>query len=167
MSPSTLLDSSLLSPVPITYGLGLGSAPYNPVTPESSTYVQLAHQYQQLEHELLKERQDHESLKYVLTSLMCFHIANIEHRISFQKLLHSNNMLAAAATESAKRPCFDNLELSTLISPDQGITATCPLSLPLLLCSDFPLIKFWTRQDWEDHESHRKDGSTLTCKGGT
>jgi hypothetical protein len=166
-SPSTLLDSSLLSPAPITYGLGLGSAPHNPVTPDSSTYVQLVRQYQQLERELLKERQDHESLKYVLTSLMCFRIANVEHRISFQKLLHSNNMLTTTATESAKRPHSDDLELSTLISPDRDITATCPPSLPPLLCSDFPLIKFWTRQDWEDHESRRKDGSTLTHKGGT
>ena len=164
-SPTSPLDSSLLSPAPITYGLG--STPYNPVTPESSAYVQLARQYQQLERDLVKERQDHESLKYTLAFLMCLCIANVEHRISFQKLLNSNNMLVAAATESAKRPRSDDPELSSSGFPDRGITDTSLPSLPPLLRSDFPLVKFWTRKVWEDHESRRKDCSTLTHKRGT
>jgi hypothetical protein len=118
-----------------------------------------------LEREFLKEKQDHDSLKYVLASLMCIRVANMEHRISFQKLLDSNNMLAAAATE--KRPRSDDLELSTLALPDRGNIDTSPPSLPPLLRSDFPLVKFWTRQEWDDHESRSKDFSTLRRKGGT
>jgi hypothetical protein len=59
--PTTPLDSSLLSLAQISYPFasgGLGSI-------DSSTYMQLLHQNQLLEHKLLKERQEHASLKYI------------------------------------------------------------------------------------------------------
>ena len=64
ISPSTPLDSSLLSPANLTYGLnGTLGALGGPVTPKASAYMQLAHRYQQMECKLTKEKEEHVSLK--------------------------------------------------------------------------------------------------------
>jgi hypothetical protein len=64
VSPSTPLDSSLLSLANFTYGLnGTLCALGGPVTPEASAYMQLARCYQQMKRELIKEKEECVSLK--------------------------------------------------------------------------------------------------------
>ena len=64
VSPSTPLDSSLLSPANIAYGPnGTRWAKGGPITPDPGAYNQLLHRYQQMEHELTKEKEERVSLK--------------------------------------------------------------------------------------------------------
>ena len=64
VSLSTPLNGSLLSPTNFTYGLnGTLCAPGGPVTPEASAYMQLTRHYQQMERELIKEKEERVSLK--------------------------------------------------------------------------------------------------------
>src|SRR6266853_2609560 len=64
VSPSTPLDSSLLSPANLTYGLNSTLCTLGrPITPKPGTYNRLLHCYQQMECELIKEKEECVSLK--------------------------------------------------------------------------------------------------------
>jgi hypothetical protein len=64
VSPSTPLDSSLLSPENIAYGPnGTRWAQGGTVAHDSNAYIQLARRYQQMESEFIKEREERTSLK--------------------------------------------------------------------------------------------------------
>jgi len=78
------------------------------------------------------------------------------HRISFQKLLDSNNQLSAAVTLSTKRPRLDDSDQDT---PTRHAQAFHEM-LPSLSRSNFPLVKFWTREEWNAYNSARKDASS-------
>jgi len=93
----------------------------------------------------------------------CF--TNLKRRISFEKVLETNKILIAALTESAKRPRPDDSELSADISPGLGKTGSSSLLLPPLSRADYPKVKFWTREEWDDHKSHLKDASGSKGKG--
>jgi len=57
------------------------------------------------------------------------------------------------------------LKLSAAISPGLGTTGSSALSLSPLSHSDFPYIKFWTKEEWDDHRSCLNDVSRLKGKG--
>lgn len=64
VSPSTPLDSSLLSPANLTYGHnGTLGALGGPTTHNPSAYSQLLRRYQQIEYELTREKEEHGALK--------------------------------------------------------------------------------------------------------
>jgi len=64
VSPSTPLDSSLLSPANIAYSPnGTRWAQGGTITHDPNTYIQLARRYQQMECEFTKEREERASLK--------------------------------------------------------------------------------------------------------
>ena len=90
-------------------------------------------------------------------------------RISFEKLVETNKMLTAALTEHAKRPRTDDLELSEAFPLGLGATCSSTLlaTLPLspLSRADYPQVKFWTRDEWDDHKSRLKDTSGSKGKG--
>jgi len=93
----------------------------------------------------------------------CF--SNLKCRISFNKLLDTNKILTATLTESAKRSRVDDLELSADISPGLGNMGSSSLLLSPLLCADYPQVKFWTKEEWDNHKSRIKDASGLNGKG--
>jgi hypothetical protein len=93
----------------------------------------------------------------------CF--SNLKRRISFGKLLDMNKILTAALTESAKRSHVDDLELSADISPGLGNTGSSSLLLSPLSRADYPQVKFWTKEEWDNHKSRIKDASGLNGKG--
>src|SRR6266851_9341884 len=39
------------------------------------------------------------------------------------------------------------------------------LLLSPLSCADYPQVKFWTKEEWDNHKSHIKDASGLNSKG--
>jgi hypothetical protein len=78
------------------------------------------------------------------------------HRISFQKLLDSNNQLSATVTLSTKRPRLNDSDQDT---PTRHAQAFHEM-LPSLSRSNFPLVKFWTREEWNAYNSARKDASS-------
>src|SRR6266851_5548347 len=86
-------------------------------------------------------------------------------RISFEKLVETNKMLTAMLVDNAKRLHADDLELSEAIPPGLGTTGSSALSLSPLSRSDFPHIKFWTKEKWDDHKSRLKDASGPKGKG--
>ena len=92
----------------------------------------------------------------------CF--SNLKCRISFNKLLETNKILTAALTESAKRSHINDLELSVDISPGLGNMGSSSLLSPLS-CANYPHVKFWTKEEWDNHKSHIKDTSGLNGKG--
>jgi hypothetical protein len=93
----------------------------------------------------------------------CF--SNLKCRISFDKLLETNKILTATLIESAKRLRVDDLELLADISPGLGNMGSSSLLLSLLLHADYPQVKFWTKEEWDNHKSHIKDASGLNDKG--
>jgi len=78
------------------------------------------------------------------------------HRLSFQKLLDSNNQLSAMVTVCTKRPHTDDSDLDA----PTGCTQAYYEMLPSLSCADFPLVKFWTREEWNAYNTARKDASS-------
>jgi hypothetical protein len=85
------------------------------------------------------------------------HFSNLKHRISFEKLVETNKMLTTTLIVTAKRPHANDLEISAAVPPGLGNTGGSILSLPPLLRFDFPHIKFWTREEWDDHKSRCYD----------
>ena len=86
-------------------------------------------------------------------------------RISFEKLVETNKMLTAALIDNAKRPRADDLELSEAVPPGLGTTGSSTLPLSPLSRADYPQVKFWTRDEWDDHKSRSKDASGPKGKG--
>lgn len=82
--------------------------------------------------------------------------------------MQAHNMLMAVFTErSTKRPCED--ERSYLPS---HATSTTSENTKLYSQSDYPLVKYWTRQQWKDNENNNKDASDILeskdkTRGGT
>jgi hypothetical protein len=90
---------------------------------------------------------------------------NLICRISFEKLVETNKMLTATLTESAKQPHTDDLGLSAGIPPGLGDADSPSLPLAQLSCADYPQVKFWTKEEWDNHKSHLKDASGPKGKG--
>jgi hypothetical protein len=61
-------------------------------------------------------------------------------------------------TTYIKRPRPDEEDLDSLTGKTQ--TQTNRVTLPALLHSDSPFIKFWTREEWNVYNSARKDASS-------
>jgi hypothetical protein len=57
------------------------------------------------------------------------------------------------------------LELLAAIPPGLGTTGSSVLSLSPLSRSDFPHVKFWTKEEWDGHKSHLEDASGPKGKG--
>jgi len=150
--PTTPLDGPLLSPAHISYPTGSGGL----VSVDSSAYTRLQSQNNLLERELWKERREHESLKYVLRIPHLFSTPADVHRLLFQKLLDSHNQLSAAVTMCTKRPHPDDSDLD---APTANTRAHREM-LPPLSRSDFPLVKFWTREEWNAYNTARKDSTS-------
>jgi hypothetical protein len=68
-------------------------------------------------------------------------------------------MLTTVLIDNVKRPHTDNLEISAAVPPGLGNTGGSILSLSPLSHSDFPHIRFWTREEWDNHKSHLRDMS--------
>jgi len=77
------------------------------------------------------------------------------HRLSFQKLLKLNNQLSAAVTLYTKRPRPDDLDMDAPAASTQAYHEM----LPPFSQSDFPLVKFWTREEWNAYNTARKDST--------
>jgi hypothetical protein len=118
--------------------------------------MRLQRQNNLLERELSKERLEHESLKYVLRIPHLFATPADVHRLSFQKLLDSHNQLSAAVIRCTKRPHPDDSDLD---APTANTRAYREM-LPPLSRSDFPLVKFWTREEWNAYNTARKDSTS-------
>ena len=93
----------------------------------------------------------------------CF--TNLKHRISFEKLLETNKMLTTTLTESAKRPRANNSEFSADIPPGLGNPGSSSLPPTPLSRADYPKVKFWTKEEWDNHKSCLKDVSGPKSKG--
>jgi hypothetical protein len=93
----------------------------------------------------------------------CF--TNLKHRISFEKLLETNKMLTTTLTESAKRPRANNSEFSADIPPGLGNPGSSSLPPTPLSRADYPKVKFWTKEEWDNHKSCLKDISRPKSKG--
>ena len=82
--------------------------------------------------------------------------------------MQAHNLLMALFSERAtKRPCED--EQSNAPSRATNIMTD---NIKPSLQSDYPLIKYWTRQQWKDSENNNKDASDLLeiknkTRGGT
>ena len=74
-------------------------------------------------------------------------------------------MLTTMLIDNMKRPHTDDLELLEAVPPGLGTTGSSALSLSPLSHSDFPHIKFWTKEEWDDHKSYLKDVSGPKGKG--
>ena len=84
-------------------------------------------------------------------------------------LVHAHNMLMALFTEhTTKRPCEDERSYSpSPVLPTPTTENTKPY-----LQSDYPLVKYWTKQQWKDNENNNKDASDILeikdkTRGGT
>jgi hypothetical protein len=93
----------------------------------------------------------------------CF--SNLIRRTSFEKLVETNKLVTAALIENTKRSRDDDLEVSAAVPSGLGTTGSSALSFSPLSRSDFPLIKFWTKEDWDSHKSLLKDTSGAKGKG--
>ena len=67
--------------------------------------------------------------------------------------------------DNAKQPCTDDLELLATIPLGLGPIGSSALGLSPLSCSDFPNIKFWTKEEWDEQKSCLKDASRPKGKG--
>ena len=74
-------------------------------------------------------------------------------------------MLTATLVDNVKRPCANDLELSADIPPGLGNTGSSSPPLSLLSHTDYPQVKFWTREEWDNQKSHLKDASGPKGKG--
>lgn len=85
----------------------------------------------------------------------------LPHRDSFQAVIRSNNMLAAAVKDSGKRPRPDDMDSPAPLQSylDNGEQRTIP-PLPLSR-ANYPHVKFWTRDEWRACESARRDTSEI------
>jgi hypothetical protein len=57
------------------------------------------------------------------------------------------------------------LELLEAVPPGLGTTGSSTLPLSPLSRADYPQVKFWTRDEWDDHKSRSKDASGPKGKG--
>ena len=99
------------------------------------------------------------------TLLMDSCSTDLIRRISFEKLVETNKMLTATLIDNTKRPRTDDLELSEAVPPGLGTTGSSALTLSPLSRSDFPHIRFWTKEEWDNHKSRSKDVSRPKGKG--
>jgi hypothetical protein len=78
-----------------------------------------------------------------------------------QTLVNSNNKLSTAVTESTKRPRPDDLNSKSPIHLDR--TAQ-PLTgvLNSLLRSEYPFVRFWTKDEWKAYHATTKDSSEVS-----
>jgi hypothetical protein len=75
--------------------------------------------------------------------------------------------MALFSERVTKRPCEDDQSNSPLRTTNTTTENTKPY-----LQSDYPLIKYWTRQQWKDSENNNKDASDILevknkTRGGT
>jgi hypothetical protein len=166
--PTTPFDGSLLSPANISIrgpnALGLSIGPGS----ESGAYTQLLRQYQRLERDLGREREEHNALKYVTPFLTFQTVLHVIHRLTHNKLSDAHSALMSVYVESTKRPRADD----RAPPPDPS-----PVRTPCMTTedknawsysrADFPLVNYWTRQQWKDAETCHKDSSNPDIKGGT
>jgi len=82
-----------------------------------------------------------------------------------KKLIETNKMLTATLIGNVKQPHADDLELLAAIPPGLGTIGSSVLNLSPLSHSDFPHVKFWTKEKWDGHKSHLKDASGPKGKG--
>jgi hypothetical protein len=127
---------------------------------DSNAYNLLIRHCQFLERELTKERQDNVSLKYVSHIRHNFEIPADVHRNSLQTLLNSNNKLSSVVTECTKRPRSDDLDSKSTIPLDR-IAQPLTSVLPLFLHSEYPFVRFWTRDEWKTHHATARDSSEV------
>ena len=102
-----------------------------------------------------KDRNTHPLSTYPESSHLITDLADV-HRLLFQKLLDSHNQLSAAVTMCTKRPHPDDSDLDALTANTQAYHEM----LPSLSRSDFPLVKFWTREEWNAYNTARKDSTS-------
>lgn len=76
-------------------------------------------------------------------------------------LLEANNKLSSAITECTKRPCPNDCDTKSPIPLDRTVQ---PLirALPSLLHSEYPFMRFWTRDEWKAYHTTTKDSLEVT-----
>lgn len=128
-SPTTFFEGSLLSPANILPG-GM----MTPCTSsgsegrESSAYIQPHHQHRRRELELLKTKQELESLKYGLCYLLFSSTPHVVRRRTHEKLVESHSLLMATYVESTKRQRME--DRAPLPSPGSALALHAPNAAP-------------------------------------
>lgn len=80
-------------------------------------------------------------------------------RMTHEKLVQSHNMLMAIFTNSATKRQYED---DQLYSASRNMTIDDSNSKPRsYLQSEYPLVKYWTRQQWKENENTSKDASDL------
>jgi len=90
---------------------------------------------------------------------------NFMHRASFQAVVSSNNMLAAAVKDSGKRPRPDDRDSPILLQSHLDNTEPQSIPPPPFSRASFPRVKFWTKEEWRASEITRKDASEIDDAG--
>ena len=88
----------------------------------------------------------------------------------YNQLFQTHNVLITTFTETRKWTCSGNSVPCSGSSnnPLTQIPATTTASpkLPVYSASDYPEVKYWTKQQWKDAENLRKDSSEVPTGGG-
>ncbi len=92
--------------------------------------------------------------KYHVSSYPSLITNNLWLRLTHQKLIQSNNMLIVMFTNSTTKRQYKDKQSSHNTTIDD----TKPV---VYLQSEYPHIKYWTRQQWKENENSTKDTSDL------
>jgi hypothetical protein len=91
-------------------------------------------------------------------------------RAMYNQLFQTHNVLVTTFAETRKRtrsgdsaPCSGSSNNPSTQTP---ATATASPKLPVYSASDYPEVKYWTKQQWKDAENLRKDSSEVPTGGG-
>src|SRR5882672_1328301 len=108
-SPLTPLDSSLWLPDDFSSGArNVAGPPTGLFSRDSGAYTQIQYKCQHLEYDLLKEKEDHNTLKFIAIFSHTSVNAYYSFRVAHQKLIDTHNRLMIMFREGwAKRECED------------------------------------------------------------
>jgi hypothetical protein len=94
-------------------------------------------------------------------------VLHVIHRLTHDKLSEAHSALMLVYVESTKRPCTDDHTSPPDPSPVRTPCVTTEDTNAWNYSrADFPLVKYWTKQQWKDAETCHKDSSNPESKGG-
>jgi len=95
---------------------------------------------------------------------------HITHRTTHSEIMCSHNTLLNMYAEVTKRPCTEDhapaLATHASVTPHDHHKEeeSQPTTLPVYSRSDFPDIKYWTREEWDKFEAMKKNSTDPTIK---
>ena len=151
-------DDMLYSPPQISLASGTTSTDTGTTSP---TYIQLSQQYYALQLEVTILKRECHHLQYVLPTKRLPTILSLCNRLTHEDLVQAHKMLVATHAETIE--ANKSKWLRSEIAPPPAMQMIPPPSQ--LERSMYPRVWFWTKQDWRDYESSRKDSSDLVATG--